>query len=202
MSDAAGRWNERYGGEGFAYGEEPNDFLAEHAAEIPPGRVLCLADGEGRNSVWLARQGYEVTSVDLSPVGVEKAKRLAARHGVNVNAIAADLADFDIEENHWQGIVAIYAHVPLATRKRMHAACVKGLVPGGVFILESYSPDQPKYGTGGPKERDFLMSEQDMRSELAGLQFEIAHEIVREILEGRYHTGEGAVVQVLARKPG
>lgn len=196
------RWDERYSDPGYAYGEEPNDWLVENAPRIPKGRVLCLADGEGRNSVWLARQGHEVTSVDLSPVGVDKARALAARHGVALNAIAANLAGYGMGTAQWQGIAAIFAHVPPDLRPRMHAAAVQALAPGGVFILEAYSPDQLNYSTGGPKNRDWLMSLQDMRRELAGLDLVEARECVRVIREGKYHTGKAAVVQVVGVKPG
>ena len=102
-------WNERYAEAGYAYGTEPNDFLVAHAAQIPPGRVLCLAEGQGRNAVWLAQQGYDVTAVDLSEVGLAKAQQLAAERGVQLTTIQADLAQFTIEPQTWDGIVSRYS---------------------------------------------------------------------------------------------
>ncbi|HEX4946691.1 MAG TPA: class I SAM-dependent methyltransferase [Blastocatellia bacterium] len=194
-------WDERYAHEEYAYGTEPNEFLAAHAARIPRGRVLCLADGEGRNGVWLAQQGYDVTSVDLSAVGLEKARKLAARRNVRINTIQADLAVYDIEPNAWEGIVLIFGHLPPHIRRRLLQQAVAGLRPGGAFLLELYTPRQLEFGTGGPREVELLGKLEDLRAELDGLQFEIAQEIEREIYEGKYHGGHSAVVQILGLKP-
>lgn len=193
-------WDERYKSEEYAYGTAPNDFLAAHAARIPKGRVLCLADGEGRNGVWLAQQGYDVTAVDLSTVGLEKARKLAASRGVSINTIQADLAAYDIEPNAWDGIVAIFSHFPSFVRHHLYPQAVAGLRSGGVFLLELYTPKQIEFGTGGPRDLDWLASLEDLRQDLSGLQFEIAQEIEREIHEGHHHNGQSAVVQVLGRK--
>lgn len=194
-------WDERYSDEEYVYGTEPNDFLVEHYKRIPKGRVLCLADGEGRNSVFLAEQGYEVTAVDSSSVGLVKGKKLAAERGVKVEYIHADLAGFNIEPNHWQGVVSIFAHIPPDARKRIHRQVVDGLVPGGVLILEAYTPKQLEYGTGGPKVAEMTMDLGRLEPELIGLHFERAEEFDRDVVEGKYHTGLGAVVQVIAVKP-
>lgn len=193
-------WDERFANEEYAYGTEPNDFLAKHAARIPRGRVLCLADGEGRNGVWLAEQGYEVTAVDLSAVGLEKARQLAASRKVSINTIQADLGEFNISPNEWEGIVAIFCHLPPTVRHHLYQQAVTGLRPGGVFLLELYTPKQLAYNTGGPRVVELLATLEDLRQDLDGLQFEIAQEVEREIHEGRYHQGYGAVVQVLGLK--
>lgn len=195
------QWDKRYAEDGYAYGTAPNAFLAGNVAALPMGRVLCLADGEGRNSVWLAGQGYGVTAVDLSPIGMEKAQALAAERGVSIQTAATDLADFDIEPNAWQGVVSIFGHLPPDTRRLVHGRCVSGLVPGGVFLLEAYTPDQIARGTGGPPDAAMMMTADGLREELAGLEILTADEIVRDVSEGRYHTGAGAVVRVIARKP-
>jgi len=193
-------WDERYDVKEYIYGTEPNDFLRAMYQRIPKGRVLCLADGEGRNSVFLAEQGYQVTAVDSSSVGIEKGRRLAAERGVNVESIHADLAEFNIEPNHWQGVVSIFAHVPPEARQRIHRQVVEGLVPGGVLLLEAYTPKQLEFGTGGPKVPELTMDLQRLEPELAGLELELAQEFERDVVEGAFHTGRGAVVQVLAIK--
>lgn len=194
-------WDERYGAEGFAYGTEPNEFLAGVADRIPPGPVLCLCDGEGRNGVFLATRGHDVTSVDGSAVGLEKARRLAASRGVSIRTVHADLAQFTIEPGTWSGIVSIFAHLPPALRERVHGASVRGLKPGGVFILEAYTIEQLALKTGGPSDPQMLMSLAALRRELAGLEFLTGQELRREIAEGTFHQGLSAVVQVVGRLP-
>ena len=116
-------WDERFSEPGFAYGTEPNDFLASVADRIPMGRVLSLAEGEGRNAVFLAGLGYEVTAVDSSRVGLAKAEGLAAERGVTIATVNADLADFEIEPGVWQGIISIFCHLPPVVRAAVHERC-------------------------------------------------------------------------------
>jgi SAM-dependent methyltransferase len=194
-------WNERYSVPFTAYGTDPNDFLREVGGRIPDGPVLCLAEGEGRNAVFLATLGHAVTAVDLSEVGLANAQRLAAERGVAITTEVADLASYDLGESRWAGIVSIWAHVPAAVRSRLHAASVRALRPGGALVLEAYTPRQlERPGMGGPPTADLLMTPEVLRDELAGLRFELCEEIDREIAEGRYHRGPSATVQVLAFK--
>jgi SAM-dependent methyltransferase len=196
-------WNDRYREKGFAYGTEPNDFIKAQAHLIPPGRVLCLAEGQGRNAVYLAKLGYAVTAVDLSPIGLQKAQELAAEHGVSIGTQAVDLAEFQIEPDTWQGIISIFAHVSPVVRNHIHRQVVTGLAPGGIFILEAYTPGQLETrGVGGPRREhaDKLMSLVDLQNELAGLTLLHAKEMEREVVEGRFHSGVSAVVQIVARR--
>ena len=194
-------WNARYDSPEYAYGTEPNDFLAAVASRIPPGRVLSLADGEGRNGVFLASIGHEVTSVDASHVGLAKAERLAATRGVRLTTVVADLAEYVIAPASWEGIVSIFCHLPPVLRRRVHEQVVRGLVPGGIFIFEAYSVEQLRFGTGGPSSAYLLPTLDALRAELAGLDLLHAAEIEREIHEGTLHNGQSAVVQVVARRP-
>jgi len=196
----AATWNDRYAAAGHFYGEAPNAFVAEVALQIPAGPVLCLAEGEGRNAVHLATLGHRVTALDQSEVGLAKARRLAAARGVEIETVATDLADYSIAVAAWAGIVATFAHLPPALRRRVHRDVVAGLQPGGVFILEAYTPAQLEFGTGGPKLPDLLMTLAELREELSGLNFQIARELERDVIEGSGHNGRGAIVQILARR--
>ena len=194
-------WDDRYSGDGFFYGTEPNDFLVGQAHRLPAGgQVLCLAEGEGRNAVWLAGRGYDVTAVDQSAVGLAKAGRLAASRGLALHTVQADLAQWTLPPGAWDAIVSIWCHLPGALRAKVHRAVVAGLRPGGVFLLEAYTPDQLRYGTGGPKDVDLLPTLAQLREELQGVQFEFAIERERDVREGGGHAGPSAVVQVVARR--
>ena len=194
-------WNQRYAGEEYAYGTAPNDFVAEVAARIPAGPVLCLAEGEGRNAVHLAERGHAVTAVDQSEVALTKARKLAAARGATVETVTADLSGYRILPEAWAGIVATWAHLPPAVRREVHAQVVRGLQHGGLFILEAYTPAQLAHQTGGPRSVELLMTAAQLREELMGLEFEVLREVERDVREGTAHTGRAAVVQVLARRP-
>lgn len=201
--DPAAVWEARYGADDdYWYGTEPNDFLAASAATLPIGDVLCLADGEGRNGVHLAGLGHRVTSVDLTSSGMAKAARLAADRGVPLTTVVADLATFDLGVARWDLIVSIFAHTPPPIRARVHGALATALRPGGRLILEAYTPDQIGRGTGGPPVPELTMTLAGLRNELVGLTIEHGAEFVRPVIEGPGHTGDGAVVQVLASRPG
>jgi SAM-dependent methyltransferase len=195
-------WDERYSDEEYAFGTEANDFLRSVLQQLPDGKALCLGDGEGRNGVWLAEEGLAVTAVDTSSVGLEKARALAHNRGVAIATVHADLADFVIERETWDLVVSIFCHLPPPLRKRVHRDVVAGLRPGGMFVLEAYTPAQIAYGTGGPPTAELTMNLETLRRELAGLKLLHAVELEREVHEGRYHNGHSAVVQVLALKEG
>ena len=195
-------WDERYAGDEFFYGSAPNDFLAAEAHRcVPGGRVLCLAEGEGRNAVYLAQQGFAVTGVDGSAVGLEKAHQLARNNNVEIATEVADLADYDLGEGTWDGIVSIWAHVPPELRSDLHARVVRALKPGGVFILEAYHPRQLEFKTGGPPVADLMMTVEQLTDELKGLDLVVAQEIDRDVHEGRGHHGPSAVTQIIGVRP-
>jgi len=194
-------WDQRYNTADYVYGTRPNKFLADVAGGIPRGRVLCIAEGEGRNAVYLAELGHEVVAVDASSVGLEKAEKLARERGVAIETVVADLADYEIEKNSFDAVVSIFAHVPPVIRAPLHRRIVAGLKPGGVLVLEAYTPDQIACGTGGPPVAELTMTLRALQDELRGLEFRHAVELRREVIEGSLHTGTGAVVQVVAVKP-
>ena len=201
-ADEIQRWQSRYGGPDYFYGTEPNDFLVEHAAAIPVrGAVLCLGEGEGRNAVYLAARGHHVTALDQSAAGLAKALQLAAKRGVALDVVEVCLGEYVFAPRVWQGVVSIWCHLPTALRQAVHRDVVGALAPGGVLLLESYTPAQIAHGTGGPRDLDLLPTLDVLRDELSGLVFEHAIERERTVREGSGHRGLSAVVQVVARKP-
>lgn len=196
-------WDQRYAADDYVYGTQPNDFLASVIGSLDAGggRALCLAEGEGRNAVFLAEQGYTVHAVDASAVGLGKAERLAQERGVAIRTEVANLDGYRIEPGAWDLIVSVFCHLPASVRRTLHREVVAGLRPGGHFVLEAYTPAQLALGTGGPPDAALMMTLEALRDELTGLHFEQAQEVEREVHEGRLHNGLGAVVQLLARKP-
>lgn len=193
-------WDERYAQPGFAYGTEPNEFLVAAAVGIPIGPVLSLGEGEGRNAAYLAGLGHKVVAVAQSEVGLAKARRLAADRGLTVETVCADLGSYPIEPKTWAGIVSIFCHLPRQVRIPLYAAAVRGLRPGGILVLEAYTPSQVGRGTGGPQDPDMLVTLAGLIEELAGLEFVHACELDREVREGAYHTGVASVVQLIGRQ--
>lgn len=193
-------WNERYSGEDFVYGTEPNAFLAANVSLLT-GPVLSLAEGEGRNAVFLASQGLEIYGVDSSDVGLAKAQRLAASKGVTIHTEVADLATYEPSENFFGAVVSIFAHLPSAVRRRLYPLVERALKPGGIILLEAYTPAQLTRQTGGPKDADMLPCCADLLAAFPNCEPLVAQEIERDVVEGTYHTGRASVVQFIARKP-
>jgi SAM-dependent methyltransferase len=193
-------WNERYSAAEYVYGTEPNTFLAQHAS-ILSGPVLSLAEGEGRNAVFLASLGLDVLGVDASSVGLAKARKLAETRGVRIRTEVVDLRDYAPPPASFGAVVSIFGHLPADLRARVHAQIVRTLRPGGLLLLEAYSKAQIARDTGGPKDIDMLLSAALLRADFP--QFEILHlqETARNVTEGKYHTGLASVVQFIARKP-
>ncbi len=198
---AVSRWDERYSGDEYVFGTEPNDFLASVAPRLERGRALCIADGEGRNSVYLAELGFRVTAMDASAVGMQKATRLALERNVQLTTVVADLRDYAFGHERWDLIVSVFCHLPPALRRDVYRRAVDGLRPGGAIVVEAYTPRQLEYRTGGPSSEELLVRLDDLRADLEGLRLETARETVRPVVEGRGHRGEAAVVQVVGLKP-
>ena len=193
-------WNDRYSADALPYGPEPNAFVVAQAPQIPPGPVLCLAEGYGRNAMWLATKGHAVTAVEQSPVAIARGRALAVERGIAVDFVQSDLAAYDLGEAQWSGIVSVFAHLPAALRGDVHARVVRALAPGGLYILEAYAPAQLGFRTGGPRDVSLLMTRDALVEELAGLDFVLAQEVEREVIEGVLHKGGAAEVQVVGRK--
>lgn len=196
-----GPWDERYGTDEYMYGTAPNDFLVEASSMIPAGPVLSIGDGEGRNSVYLAGLGHAVTAVDASAVGLQKGQALAATRRVSVEAVRAQLEEYVFEADHYAAVVSIFCHLPSALRREVHRRAARALLPGGVFILEAYTPRQLKLGTGGPPVMDLLPTLDALRADLTELELVVGRELERDVHEGKLHQGLSAVVQVVGRRP-
>ena len=190
-------WDTRYQGEDYAYGTEPNDFIRAETHRLPPGRVLCLAEGEGRNAVFLAGLGYEVTAVDFSATGLAKAERLARTRGVSLELVHVDLADYVPPENTFTGVVSVFAHLPATVRRRVHSLAARSLKVGGCLLLEAYAPRQIGLGSGGPKDPALLASLDELADELNTLDLVVRREVEREVHEGTLHTGRAATIQIV-----
>jgi 2-polyprenyl-3-methyl-5-hydroxy-6-metoxy-1,4-benzoquinol methylase len=193
-------WNERYAETAYAYGQEANDFLK--AQQIGSDlKVLCLAEGEGRNGVYLAGLGNDVTCIDYSEEGLKKTSQLAEQNGVEVSCICADLGEINLVENSWDVIVAIFAHFPTSVKSHIWPQIFTALKPGGKLIMEVYDQEQLRFGTGGPQHADLLYSQEELQDLLVGdfknIQIE---KVYRAVHEGTYHNGASATLQVLAVK--
>lgn len=198
-------WDARYAAADYVYGTGPNTFLTTGMPPLAPGaRVLCLADGEGRNGVWLARQGYRVTSVDIAAQGIAKARQLAAAQGVALDLRTGDVTRMPLGVDAWDAVVSIFLHLPPAPRRALHKRVAQALRPGGFFVWEAYGPGQLGQPTGGPQSAALLPAVQDVADDFAQIGCTVLHQWSgwREVREGALHSGRGAVTQFIARKTG
>jgi len=194
-------WNLRYAEPGYAYGTAPNAFLLSRSKYLRRGmRALAVADGEGRNGVWLAEQGLEVLSVDASDIGLRKAQALASERNVILQTEAADLSTWKWPTASFDVVVAIFAHFPPDQRAHVHALMLQALQPGGVLILEAFTPEQLQHQSGGPRVPEMLYSAELLRSDFAASEILELEETLTDLDEGPYHRGRAAVVRLLARR--
>lgn len=195
-------WDARFDHPNHLFGTEPNVFVREVADRLPAaGRVLCVADGEGRNGVWLTERGFEVTTFDASPVGVEKARALAAERGVTVRSVVADVATFDWPTAAFDVVVAVFIQFSRShERPALFARIRDALAPGGLMVLVGYTSTQLDHGTGGPRDPDKLYDADGLRDELAGFVLEKYDVRERVLDEGVGHRGTSALVEVVARR--
>ena len=203
FADPAGTWNRRFDTDAYVFGKAPNRWLQEQATAWKPGqRVLCVADGEGRNSVWLAQQGLQVDAFDIAEVGVAKARRLAAEHGVQVSFTVADCDGYDWRPAAYDGIAAIFVQfADPALRARMFAHMARSLKPGGLLVLQGYTLKQLDYKTGGPGQASHLYSADLLREAFAALDILTLTDYEAELNEGDGHHGMSALIGLVAHKP-
>jgi len=196
-------WDARYATDDYIFGTAPNLFLASQAALIQPGmRALAIADGEGRNGVWLAEQGAQVHAIDFSAAALEKARKLAAARGVTLEIEQADVLDWHWPEAAYDLVAAIFIQfAPPPERDRIIEGICRSLKPGGVLILQGYTPKQVEFGTGGPPNAANLYTAALLREWFDG--WDILHLAEHEsiISEGTHHHGMSALIDLVAKKP-
>jgi cyclopropane fatty-acyl-phospholipid synthase-like methyltransferase len=195
-------WDERYAQDGYLFGTEPNDFLVSQRHLLKPGMsCLAVADGEGRNGVWLAQQGLHVLSVEASAVALEKAKKLARQRGVAIDFEQADLAHWQWGENRFDVVAAIFIQfAPPALREQMFAGIKRCLKPGGLLLLQGYTPRQLEYKTGGPPVAENMYTEALLRNAFGDMEISHLREHDDHIGEGTAHSGMSALIDLVANK--
>ena len=195
------RWNARFADEEYLFGEAPNAFLAAHAAEMTPGRALCVADGEGRNGVWLAGLGWQVVSLDFSDVAQRKAAALAARRGVTLELVQADVHDWDYPVAGFDLVADIFSQFSAPHERAEKWARMRQAVrPGGWLIVQGYTPDQLRHGTGGPRDPAHLYTEPLLRAAFGDFHDLRVIEEETTLTEGSGHHGLSAVIGLVARR--
>lgn len=203
FTDAAETWNSRYDQPDFLFGTAPNAYLASHCDLFYPGKkVLAVADGEGRNSVWLASQGLDVDAFDISTIAVEKAKSLAEAERVQVHFSVSDCDSWTWAPSAYDYVVAIFVQfADPAMRERLFANMVKTLKPGGYLLLQGYTPKQLDYKTGGPPHAENLYTEALLQSMFAELEMLELRTYEAILDEGSQHCGQSALIGMVAKKP-
>ena len=195
-------WNERYQTKDYLFGVEPNDFIR---AVTPPAhqnaKAFAPADGEGRNGVFLAKQGYHVTSVDVSNLAVDKAQSLAAKHSVSINSHVGDIFEFPCPDNHYDIVVICFMHFLPDDHDRFMSLMKSCLKSGGMIIMEGYSKDQIDLASGGPKNEDMLFSRDGLTKNFSDFDILLMQKTRRYLSEGPRHQGEAATIQLIVRKP-
>lgn len=197
-------WDERYGSESYVYGHQPNHFFQEQLTVLAPGRILMPAEGEGRNGVFAARQGWEVSAFDLSEVGRRKALDWASENGVSLDYQVIQAEEVTYPTGHFDALGLIFANFGASHRPEIHQKLLTFLKPGGWVIFESYSKEQleyqKRYNSGGPQNAEMLFSEAEIRSEFAGLEFVRLEKTEVVLQEGTGHQGPASMIRFVGRK--
>ena len=196
-------WNQRFAQDGYLFGEAPNQYLQQQASHLRPGRALAVADGEGRNGVWLSEHGLAVDAFDFSPVALEKARALAQRRSVQVNWVCSDWQHFDWQSAAWDNVVGIFIQFATpAEREVLFARMHESLKRGGTLVLQGYGHNQLRYNTGGPGKLEHLYDEALLLQAFAGYEILDLRSYEADLTEGSGHHGRSALVGLTARKPG
>ncbi len=203
FQDPLNTWNQRFAQDGYLFGESPNHYLQQQASHLRPGRALAVADGEGRNGVWLAEQGLTIDAFDFSPLAIDKARALAKARGVQVNWVCSDWQGFDWQPEVWENTVAIFIQFATpAEREQLFARIHTSLKPGGTLVIQGYGYEQLRYNTGGPGKREHLYDEALLLQSFAGYEVLDLRTYETDLAEGSGHHGRSALVGLTARKPG
>ncbi|WP_372638634.1 class I SAM-dependent methyltransferase [Fodinibius sp.] len=201
VQEAKQFWDDRYASGNYIYGTQPNHFFKEKIDELEAGRLLLPAEGEGRNAIYAAREGWIVDAFDISEKGRHKAQELAKRNHVTINYYLSNYEDFDIIDEHYDAVALIYAHLHQSSRREIHQKMIGGLKPGAHLILEAFSKEQIDNNSGGPQDPDMLYELNDLLEDFNELQVNHADTAEIELEEGKHHEGTANVIRILARKP-
>jgi cyclopropane fatty-acyl-phospholipid synthase-like methyltransferase len=194
-------WDERFAQSEPVYGDEPNAYLRAHAHRLSPGMsVLVPGDGYGRNGIWLAKQGLRVHTLDLSTVGVARARDTARAVGLEMTIERADLSTWPWPESEFGAVVSIFLHLPPDLRQTIHSRMLHALKTGGIVILEAFTPAQLQHSSGGPKQVELLYTAELLRQDFASAEVIELEESAINLNEGRMHLGPAAVVHGIFRK--
>jgi hypothetical protein len=193
-------WNERYSQEEYVYGEEPNVFIAEQLNKLQNGIIILPCEGEGRNAVHAASQGWIVNAFDSSDAGKIKALQLAGKMGVSIEYEIADAVSADYRESSADAVAFIYAHFPPAIRKQIHQKAISWLKPGGKIIIEAFNPAQLQNSSGGPKDISMLYTEEIINEDFHGLDIELIETLQTTLQEGKYHQGKADIIRFVGSK--
>lgn len=189
-------WNRRYEGTDLLWSANPNRMFVEEVEGLRPGRALDLGCGEGRNAVWLAERGWEVTGVDFSDVGLAKGRKFAATRGVEVDWVSADVRSYQPEGGSYDLVVVLFMHLPATERRGVHAAAARALAPGGMLIVLGHDLANLTEGYGGPPNAGILFTVDDVLADLDGLTIERADRVERRVLTDG---GERVALDALVR---
>jgi len=188
-------WNERYSEKEYVYGEEPNVFFADQLSQLNPGTIILPCEGEGRNAVYAALNGWKVKAFDSSEAGKIKALELADKKEVTINYTIDDAVTATYPESSADVVAFIYAHFSPSIRKQIHQKAISWLKPGGRIIMEAFNPDQLKNNSGGPKELSMLYTEEMIKEDFKGIQITLLQNLTTELSEGKYHEGKADVIR-------
>lgn len=202
MKDYKNMWDERYSQNDFIYGKEPNLYFKEIIDEIKPGKLFMPGDGEGRNSIYAAKNNWEVTSVDFSSVAVEKAKHYAQHDNVNIDITSADLSDYEYPQNYFDAVGIIFLHLQSPQKEIVHANIANSIKPGGAIILEAFSHNQLQHSSGGPRNKNALYSIEEIAEYYKDFDHTILEEKTIELKESEQHSGQATVIRLFGIKNG
>jgi 2-polyprenyl-3-methyl-5-hydroxy-6-metoxy-1,4-benzoquinol methylase len=193
-------WDKRYSEENFAYGTEPNLYFKQKIDELKPGKLILPGEGQGRNAVYAAKRGWQVTAIDLSSAAKQRALKLAEENNVEIEYCVTPLEDFNFRENEYDASALVFTHFPPETRNKIHSLIIKSLKSGGILIIESFSKKQISNTSGGPKELLKLYTLDDLLNDFKEMEILESYETQTNLDEGTYHRGKADVIRMVVKK--
>ena len=193
-------WDKRYSEENFAYGTKPNIYFKQNIDELKPGNLLLPGEGQGRNAVYAAKLGWQVTAIDISSAAKQRALKFAKENNVNINYYVTPLEKFDFPQNEFDAAALIFTHFTPETRNKIHSLIIKSLKSGGILIMETFSKKQIGNASGGPKELSMLYNPDDLLNDFKGMEILESYETQTNLDEGIYHRGKADVIRMVVKK--